>query len=63
MAEAPSKLARAVLVDNLRLKKGDSTHGDPAQRAKDVEDLAYASEPTPKTLDVRSARFKLALAR
>ncbi len=47
----------------LRLKKGDTTHGDPAQRAKDVEDLAYQSEPCPKTLDVRTLRFKKALGR
>jgi predicted Zn-dependent protease len=46
-----------------RLKKGDSTHGDPIQRAKDVEDLAYANEPCPKTLDVRTQRFNKALGR
>jgi predicted Zn-dependent protease len=46
-----------------RLKKSDSSHGDPQQRAKDVEDLAFANEPAPKTLAVRTARFKQALGR
>ena len=47
----------------LRLKKGDTVHGDPQQRAKDVEDLAYANEPCPKTAPERTARFKKALGR
>lgn len=46
-----------------RLKKSDASHGDPAQRAADVEALAYESEPVPKTLSVRTERFKKALGR
>jgi predicted Zn-dependent protease len=47
----------------LRLKKGDSSHGDPAQRAKDVEQLAFENEPAPKTLAARTERFTKALGR
>ena len=47
----------------LRLKKTDSSHGDPAQRAKDVEELAFENEPAPKTLEARTERFKKALGR
>ena len=47
----------------LRLKKSDSSHGDPQVRAQDVEALAYESEPVPKTMDVRTERFKKALGR
>jgi predicted Zn-dependent protease len=46
-----------------RLTKGDSSHGDPAQRAKDVETVAYESEPVPKTLAERTERFKNATGR
>ena len=46
-----------------RLKKSDSSHGDPQVRAQDVEALAYESEPVPKMLESRTARFKKALGR
>jgi predicted Zn-dependent protease len=46
-----------------RLKKSDSSHGDPAVRANDVEQLAFENEPAPKTLAVRTERFKKALGR
>lgn len=46
-----------------RLKKGDSSHGDPKVRAEDVEALAYESEPVPRTLSERTERFKKAMGR
>jgi predicted Zn-dependent protease len=46
-----------------KLTKGDHSHGDPAQRAKDVEAAAYQAEPVPKTSPARTARFAAALGR
>jgi predicted Zn-dependent protease len=46
-----------------RLKKGDHSHGDPAERAKKVEEIAYALEPVPHEDAVRTERFKKALGR
>jgi predicted Zn-dependent protease len=46
-----------------RLKKGDHSHGDPAERAKLVEEAAYALEPVPHEDAVRTERFKKALGR
>ena len=42
-----------------RLTKGDHSHGDPATRAKAVEDEAFKLEPVPRTLAARSKRLKV----
>lgn len=55
----PRGLARVLK----RLKKGDHSHGDPAQRAGDVEKACYEAEPVPKTLAVRTERFAKAVGR
>ena len=47
----------------LKLKKTDSSHGNPAVRANDVENLVFENEPAPKTLPVRTERFKKVLGR
>jgi predicted Zn-dependent protease len=47
----------------LRLKKGDHSHGDPAERAKLVEEIAYGMEPVPHEDAARTERFKKALGR
>ena len=44
-----------------RLKKGGHSHGDPAERARLVEDACYQAEPVPKLLAARTERFKKAL--
>lgn len=46
-----------------RLKKGDHSHGDPAERAKLVEEIAYGMEPVPHEDAARTERFKKALGR
>lgn len=53
----PRGLARVLR----RMRSSDHSHGDPAERAKLVDQAAYEAEPVPKQLDVRTARFKKAL--
>lgn len=44
-----------------RMKKGSKSHGDPAERAKLVEQAAYEAEPVPMLRAARTERFKKAL--
>lgn len=44
-----------------RMKKGSRSHGDPAERARLVEQAAYAAEPVPALHEARVQRFKQAL--
>ena len=46
-----------------KLKAGDHSHGDPAQRAADVEKAVTKAEGVVATDAVRTARFKKALGR
>ncbi len=44
-----------------KMKKGSRSHGDPAERARLVEQAAYEAEPVAKLREERTARFKKAL--